>query len=272
MKVIVMHGSRRYEVSIPGSATVSELKDKLKLLSGVAAERQDLQMMGDSLCDEASLSEQGVQDRDRLQLVATGGEPLSEPPPPAQPSARRDAVPEAEPPRRAREPPPPARDEEARELDELHQMLGKAKPASSSRSGGASSSKARSPVAARPGASGSNGAAAAPPAAAPGGGAGDGGPLGSALRSLDAIGGQLDELEGQVRARQPPHQELFTRVLEKLDGLDLDSLTDEQRGEVRPVRKGLVRRCEAISAEALRVEREPPSRPLGEKVVPSRRR
>ena len=45
-----------------------------------------------------------------FQLVATGGEPLSEPPPPAQPSARRDAVPEAEPPRRAREPPPPARD------------------------------------------------------------------------------------------------------------------------------------------------------------------
>ena len=38
MKVIVLHGAKKHELVIPGSATVSELKDKLKALTGVAAE------------------------------------------------------------------------------------------------------------------------------------------------------------------------------------------------------------------------------------------
>ena len=76
MKVRVAHGARRHEVLIPGSTTIADLKDKLQQLTGVPAEAQDLQMMGDSLCDEASLAEQGVQDRDKLDLV-TAGSPLA---------------------------------------------------------------------------------------------------------------------------------------------------------------------------------------------------
>ena len=75
MKIRVAHGARRHEVTIPGSTTVAELKEKLQPLTGVPPEAQDLQIMGDSLCDEASLAEQGVQNLDKLELVAAGSPP-----------------------------------------------------------------------------------------------------------------------------------------------------------------------------------------------------
>ena len=73
------------------------------------------------------------------------------------------------------------------------------------------------------------------------------------------------------------HQELFTRLLERMDCLDIDAMNEVrvrvrvrvshpqphphpemsqgERAEVRPVRKALVQRCEALSAQALQVER-----------------
>ena len=71
MKIRVAHGARRHEVTISGSATVAELKDKLQPLTGVPAQLQDLQIMGDSLCDEASLAE--------LQAMAASAPPDAKP-------------------------------------------------------------------------------------------------------------------------------------------------------------------------------------------------
>ena len=50
---------------------VGELKEKLSRLSGGGHEQDGGQ--GDSLCDEATLAEQGVQDRERIELVVLGG-------------------------------------------------------------------------------------------------------------------------------------------------------------------------------------------------------
>ena len=53
-----------------------------------------------------------------------------------------------------------------------------------------------------------------------------------------------------MRTRALLHQELFTRLLERMDCLDLDCLSDGERAEVRPMRKALVRRCETLSTQA----------------------
>ena len=45
MKIRVNHGMRRHEVTIPGSATVAELKDKLQPLTGVPPELQVLTVL-----------------------------------------------------------------------------------------------------------------------------------------------------------------------------------------------------------------------------------
>ena len=83
MKIKVAHGERpAFEINIQGSATVADLKDKLAQLTGVPPDKQDVQMMGDSLCDEASLAEQGVQNMDRLILVTALQRALTEVPPP----------------------------------------------------------------------------------------------------------------------------------------------------------------------------------------------
>ena len=82
------------------------------------------------------------------------------------------------------------------------------------------------------------------------------GPLAAVMDQLHGISSELDQMDDDVRRRKKAtHQELFTRVLEKLDGLELDGLSDEQRAEVRPVRKQLVRRCEALSAQAQEAEK-----------------
>ena len=210
MKVIVLHGAKKHELVIPGSATVSELKDKLKALTGVAAEAQDLQMMGDSLCDEASLAEQGVQDRDKIQLVTTGATAAAAPP----------SAPEPE--------PPPTQPAERREKGA--RSSASSKPRSGHSRGGASPSRSRAGAGASPsGTRAGAGSSANGGRTAAGGGGGDGGALASTMQVLDGIGGRLDELEEQVKSRQAPHQELFTRVLEQLDSLDLDRRARQPR-------------------------------------------
>ena len=61
---------------------------------------------------------------------------------------------------------------------------------------------------------------------------------------------QLDSYEEQIRRREAVHQELFTRLLEGLDGLNLDGLSDDERAFVRGQRKQLVQRTQAISEQA----------------------
>ncbi len=68
----------------------------------------------------------------------------------------------------------------------------------------------------------------------------------------------LADYEEKLRALQPVHQEYFTRVLEKLDCLSLDALTDSQRDQVRPIRKALVAQTEKVSAQALQREQAGP--------------
>ena len=85
--------------------------------------------------------------------------------------------------------------------------------------------------------------------AAPGGSA----HLEPVLATIEACAKQLDEYEEQVRRAQPIHQELFTRLLERLDGLNLDGLSEDERAFVRGQRKGLVQRTEAVSAHAAAV-------------------
>ena len=81
MKLLVLAGKERHQVQVPGSCTAAELKDKLAK-AGVPAQftgdGATLIMAGDELCDEMTLAEQGVQDRERLELRA--------PAPPAAPA------------------------------------------------------------------------------------------------------------------------------------------------------------------------------------------
>eukprot|EP00320_Phaeocystis_rex_P006915 CAMPEP_0119080450 /NCGR_PEP_ID=MMETSP1178-20130426/112023_1 /TAXON_ID=33656 /ORGANISM="unid sp, Strain CCMP2000" /LENGTH=234 /DNA_ID=CAMNT_0007063051 /DNA_START=26 /DNA_END=730 /DNA_ORIENTATION=+ len=231
MKIRVAHGARRHEVMIPGSTTVADLKDKLQQLTGVPAEAQDLQIMGDSLCDEASLEEQGVQNLDKLELVAAGAGSPAAARVPSQ-GARSSAAPSGS-------------------ADLRPDSTGAAEGDSASYRHAASSRDA-SPK--------------------PGGGSSSA-PLAAALRTLDGVVAELDTMDSQVRTRAPLHQELFTRLLERMDCLELDSLSDSERAEVRPVRKALVQRCEALSAQALALERagRQGSTEQVRRVVPSRR-
>lgn len=207
MKIKVAHGERpAFEINIQGSATVSDLKDKLAQLTGVPPDKQDVQMMGDSLCDEASLAEQGVQNMDRLILVTAGSSTAaaSATPPYLQPEptrgTRRSPVPSGGQPRQP---------------------------------GVVSGKKARSPPGMPPSTSPpikrpppGAGASGPPSAAAEAGGGSASAPLGAVLKTLDGVSAELDAMHGKVRAREPVHQELFTRLLEKMDCLELDSLSD----------------------------------------------
>lgn len=73
------------------------------------------------------------------------------------------------------------------------------------------------------------------------------------LTVIDACAKQLDDYVAQIGQRQFVHQELFTRLLERLDGLSLDGLSDEERSFVRGQRKSLVKRCEEVSSNAARI-------------------
>lgn len=75
--------------------------------------------------------------------------------------------------------------------------------------------------------------------------------LEEAFCQLDRLTTEADALEAQIGGAQKVHQELFTRVLEGLDCLALDGLTEAQRDVIRPVRKALVKRTEALSQRAL---------------------
>lgn len=74
--------------------------------------------------------------------------------------------------------------------------------------------------------------------------------LESALHAISECAAQLDTFEAQMASRQAVHQELFTRLLERLDGLTLDGLSDEERTLVRAQRKELVQRTQIVSAQA----------------------
>ena len=72
------------------------------------------------------------------------------------------------------------------------------------------------------------------------------------LESISALAAQLEALERRVASAEAVHQEHFTQLLERLDGLSLDGLSDEERTFVRGQRKDLVRRTQDVSAAAAR--------------------
>ena len=57
-------------------------------------------------------------------------------------------------------------------------------------------------------------------------------------------------LRQQVDRSEYVHQEYFTRLLEGLDTLALETLTEQQRADIRPRRKAVVRQVEEVSASA----------------------
>ena len=70
---------------------------------------------------------------------------------------------------------------------------------------------------------------------------------------VDECAKQLDDYEAQASQGQGVHQELFTRLLERLAGLSLDELGEEERTFVRDQRKSLVTRCGEVSAQAAQI-------------------
>lgn len=161
MQILIASSKQRVALVIPGSATVWELKEKVERQADIKASMQELRLRGDVLCDEMTLSEQGVQDHERIDLVVR------------QPNAP-----------------------------------------------------------------------SAPPSAG----------VQPLLSQLDRTRAKLDEMETKLLASENVHQEVFTRLFEDIDNVSLDGLTSAQRDEVRPVRKALVKRCEELSASALRLE------------------
>ena len=76
MKLLVLHEGRRHQILIPGTASVAELKEKIQVATQVDAEQQRLVFEHSDLCDEMTLAEQGVQDRDRVDMVALSSKEL----------------------------------------------------------------------------------------------------------------------------------------------------------------------------------------------------
>jgi hypothetical protein len=172
MHILVSSQHVRTAVVIAASATVLELKEKVAKQTAAPgkrpeypADQQVLVLNGEVLCDEMTLAEHGVRDRDRIQLA-----------------------------KQQQDPPP--------------QAFG-----------------------------------------------GSGGNVGSssleaALTSLEKVAKDLDGYEVSIANRQSVHQELFTRLLESLDGIELEGLSEEERSLVRKQRKDLVRRTEDCSERA----------------------
>ena len=161
----------RTAVVIAASATVLELKEKVAKQTAAPgrppeypADQQVLLLNGEVLCDEMTLAEHGVRDRDRIQLA-----------------------------KQQQEPPPQAN------------------------GGGANVGSAS---------------------------------LEAALTSLEKVAKDLDGYDVSVANRVSVHQELFTRLLESLDGIELTGLSEEERALVRKQRKDLVRRTEDCSERA----------------------
>ena len=59
----------------------------------------------------------------------------------------------------------------------------------------------------------------------------------------------------RMRQKEPVHQELFTRLLEQLDGITTEDLSDEERAFIRTQRKELIRRTESSSAASANMEK-----------------
>ena len=168
MHVLVYNSKTRCAIVIEGTATVGDMKVKVaKQTNGSwPVERQLLVLRGEALADEMTLAEQGIVDRDRIEL--------------------QDA------------------------------NVAKA-------------------------------VAGVPDTSAPAAG---GSQLDRVLATIDEAATSLDKLALQVDSYEYVHQEYFTRLLETLDNLPLESLSDEERGVVRPRRKALVGRVEQVSAAA----------------------
>ena len=172
MHILVSNQHVRTAIVIQGSATVYELKEKVARQTSTAkkqtdwpADEQVLLLNGEVLCDEMTLVECGLQDRDRIQLERLA--------------------------------PPQQQQQQQQE-----------------QSGVGSSA------------------------------------LLAALNSLEQVAKLLDGHDVQLHNGEPVHQEYFTRLLESLDGITLDGLSEEERTLVRKQRKELVLRAEACSDRA----------------------
>jgi len=80
MHILVASSKQRVAVVIAGSATVWELKEKVEKQADIKAGDQELRLHGEVLADEMTLSEQGVQDRDRIELVVVKAGAAEAPP------------------------------------------------------------------------------------------------------------------------------------------------------------------------------------------------
>ena len=177
MKLLVSNASTRAVVTIEGTATGWDLKTKVSTQTNGTwpTERQLLQLRGEAIADELTLAEQGVLDRDRIELC------------------------------------------------DASQVTGEAA------------------------ADGADVAASDGP--------GSDVLVERAFMVMDATEKSLAELTQQVEQQHYVHQEHFTRLLEKLDTLMLEGLSDEARALVRPQRKALARRIEEISETAAAIPR-----------------
>ena len=181
MHLLIVAQGLRVTVTVPGTCTVYDLKEKVQdkttPLDGRSTtpawpvDTQEFIFNGKPLQDELTLAECGIVDRDRIEL------------------ARREAAPKAE--------------------------------------GGEWAGQWA--------------------------GGGQSAALDAVIAALDKCANQLEEFSTKVGNRTFVHQELFTRLLEQLDGLSLDGLSDEEKTFVRGQRKMLVKDCEALSATAARI-------------------
>lgn len=78
MHILVANETVRCAVVITGSATVSELKEKVQKQTNLQAEAMVLSIHGDTLCDEMTLAESHVRDRDRVELSVRSSQQAAE--------------------------------------------------------------------------------------------------------------------------------------------------------------------------------------------------
>ena len=80
MHILVHNPSLRCAVVIQGTATVLNLKEKVSAQTRKGSkvewpvEEQELRYNGEVLCDEMTLSEHSISDRDRIELRRAGGD------------------------------------------------------------------------------------------------------------------------------------------------------------------------------------------------------
>ena len=219
MHILVHNATTRCAVVIQGTATVRNLKEKVAAQTRKGStiewpvDEQELRRNNEVLCDEMTLVEHNVVDRDRIELRRLGG------------SSEADEALAAQ--RRA------AADREA-------QILKFSAVAEKNRKEAEKQGKGGHVL----GGGGGGGAAASD---------GGAGAKEAVVRQLLSAAELLAKHEQKVIARQPVHEEYFTQLLERLDGITLDGLSDADRDDMRAKRKELVRRVEQVSALAAKV-------------------